>query len=108
LVFQMANADSGSEWLRSFKCSTDTSLGVSMGGQFVPAAEYHREWGIAYWGVTGPAELIPIVQNVEPAQTAEKGEYDPEFVARILNAAAQPPEARFNNVVDMLAWLNRD
>jgi hypothetical protein len=36
------------------------------------------------------------------------GEYDPDFVASILQADAAPAEASFNNVVDMLDWLNRD
>jgi hypothetical protein len=35
-------------------------------------------------------------------------QYDPDFVASILQADAKPPEARFDNVVDMLNWLNRD
>lgn len=35
-------------------------------------------------------------------------DYDPGFVASILQADAAPPEASFNNVVDMLDWLNRD
>jgi hypothetical protein len=34
------------------------------------------------------------------------GDYDPEFVQSILQADAAAPEARFNNVVDMLDWLN--
>ena len=39
---------------------------------------------------------------------ASAGEYDPDFVASILQADAAPPEASFSNVVDMLDWLNRD
>jgi hypothetical protein len=35
-------------------------------------------------------------------------EYDPDFVASILQADAKPTEAQFDNVVDMLNWLNRD
>jgi hypothetical protein len=35
-------------------------------------------------------------------------QYDPEFVAEILAADAAEPQASFNNVVDMLDWLNRD
>jgi hypothetical protein len=33
--------------------------------------------------------------------------YDPALVASILQADTAPPEASFNNVVDMLDWLNR-
>jgi len=39
---------------------------------------------------------------------ASAGGYDPDFVASILQADAAPPEASFDNVVDMLDWLNRD
>ena len=39
---------------------------------------------------------------------ADVEQYDPDFVAGILRADAEPPEAQFNNVVDMLNWLNRD
>jgi hypothetical protein len=39
---------------------------------------------------------------------ANVGEYHPDFVASILQADAAAPEASFNNVVDMLDWLNRD
>jgi hypothetical protein len=35
-------------------------------------------------------------------------DYDPDFVASILQADAAAPEASFNNVVDMLDWLNRE
>jgi hypothetical protein len=51
--------------------------------------------GIYYAGVTA----------VAPAAAEE---YDPDFVASILRADVEPPEGRFNNVVDMLNWLNRD
>jgi hypothetical protein len=35
-------------------------------------------------------------------------EYDPAFVAKILAADAEPEEEGFDNVVDLLDWLNRD
>jgi hypothetical protein len=35
-------------------------------------------------------------------------DYDPNFVADILKADAETPEASFDNVVDMLDWLNRE
>jgi hypothetical protein len=34
--------------------------------------------------------------------------YNSDFVTRILAADVAEPEASFNNVVDMLDWLNRD
>jgi hypothetical protein len=39
---------------------------------------------------------------------ASSRDYDPDFVASILQADAAVPEASFNNVVDMLEWLNRE
>jgi hypothetical protein len=39
---------------------------------------------------------------------ASTADYDPDFVTSILQADAAAPEASFNNVVDMLEWLNRD
>lgn len=32
--------------------------------------------------------------------------YDPEFVKELLEAAKKPCEAKFDNIVDMLRWLN--
>jgi hypothetical protein len=46
------------------------------------------------------------VVYTEAASSAR--DYDPAFVASVLRADAAPPEAAFNNVVDMLDWLNRD
>jgi hypothetical protein len=34
--------------------------------------------------------------------------YDPDFVANVLRADSGPVEASFDNVVDMLDWLERD
>jgi hypothetical protein len=35
-------------------------------------------------------------------------DYDPDLVERVLRADAAPAEAAFDNVVDMLDWLERD
>ena len=39
---------------------------------------------------------------------AGASEYDPAFVNRVLRADAAPVEATFDNVVDLLDWLERD
>jgi hypothetical protein len=39
---------------------------------------------------------------------AAEEEYDPAFVAKVLAADAAPVEARFDNVVDLMDWLERD
>jgi hypothetical protein len=57
--------------------------------------------GAATVGVTATAAFI------EP-NIAGYGEYSTELVASLLQADAEPPEASFDNVVDMLSWLNRD
>jgi hypothetical protein len=36
------------------------------------------------------------------------GEYEPEMVRRLLQLDAKAPEAKFNNVIDMMDWLNSD
>ena len=38
----------------------------------------------------------------------ENMHFNRDFVGEILRADTLPPEAKFNNVVDMLDWLNRD
>lgn len=39
-------------------------------------------------------------------QASKERRYDPEFVKEIKEAAAAPPEATFDNVDDLLKWLN--
>jgi hypothetical protein len=50
----------------------------------------------------------PVFATLESTTTTTIGEYDSDFVASVLRADAEAPEASFNNVVDMLDWLNRD
>jgi hypothetical protein len=42
------------------------------------------------------------------ALIAAEEEYDPAFVARVLRVDAAPNEATFDNVVDLMDWLERD
>lgn len=37
-----------------------------------------------------------------------RDEYDPDLVAALLKADAAPPAAVFDNVIDMMEWLERD
>jgi len=53
-----------------------------------------------------PAELKKAKACMSTAGVADG--YNAELVASILQADAAPSEASFNNVVDMLDWLNRD
>jgi hypothetical protein len=39
---------------------------------------------------------------------AESSDYDAAFVERVLKADTAPVEATFDNVVDLLDWLERD
>lgn len=34
--------------------------------------------------------------------------YSPEFIQELLNAANQPPEKTFDNIEDLLRWLDMD
>jgi hypothetical protein len=71
--------------------------------------EYHQQHsGVFFWGVTGPAQPVPVVQNAEPTQALEHQQYAPSFVTQVLGADAGPVEAKFDNVVDLLEWLERD
>jgi hypothetical protein len=108
LVFQAVSANSGSEWLRSINSSTETSLGPSAGSLFVQALGHSDYWMVAYRGVTGPAQPAPVVQATQPIRGREHDGYDSAFVAEILAADAAPEEVGFDNVVDLLDWLNRD
>jgi hypothetical protein len=45
---------------------------------------------------------------IRAVSSASAVDYDPRFVTEMLAADAAEPEATFNNVVDMLGWLNRE
>jgi hypothetical protein len=36
------------------------------------------------------------------------GKYEPEMVTRLLRLDIEAPEAKFNNIIDMMDWLNSD
>lgn len=59
-------------------------------------------------GSTSVGQGVTISYYSGSPEVMADDEYDPAFVAKILDVAAKPPEAKFNNVVDMLEWLNRD
>jgi len=80
---------------------------LAIGSVDLLAATHFRDWVIAYVGVTGTV-ATPVIQASEPLKGVQEEEYDPAFVAEILAADAAPNEATFDNVVDMLEWLERD
>ena len=65
-------------------------------------------------GSFGPSRTYTFVSNATADVSmvvvyfAGVNDYDPEFVTSILQADAAAPEASFDNVVDMLDWLNRE
>jgi hypothetical protein len=59
-------------------------------------------------GSPKPGDMIASGATFGGVYYAGAEEYDPDFVASVLKADSEPPEAHFNNVVDMLNWLNRD
>lgn len=67
-----------------------------------------REWQTVGSTTMTAGTTVGYTYSGTAAVFAKEGEYDPAFVARVLTRAQQPPEAKFDNVVDMLEWLNRD
>ena len=51
---------------------------------------------------------FPPTPSATDQSAKEEHDYNATFVAEVLAADAAPPEASFNNVVDMLDWLNRE
>lgn len=68
----------------------------------------HVIFGCLGGGSTSVGHSMAVYTYSGTTVTVTEEEYDPAFVAEILAADAAPPEASFNNVVDMLDWLNRD
>jgi hypothetical protein len=58
-------------------------------------------WGSFTFATATATTVSCVFQTNAPA-------YDQDFVKSVLAADAAKPEASFNNVVDMLDWLNRD
>src|ERR1700730_14520020 len=87
-VFFVTETVAGFGGARIFTTVSDSASTVSVGyGLFSNATQTFSLGGVYYAGAS---------------------DYDPNFVASILQADAAAPEASFNNVVDMLDWLNRD
>jgi hypothetical protein len=72
-----------------------------VGGVGTPALH-----GYGYSLTTGTVANVASVSVITYATTGEV--YDPDFVARVLAADAAPIAATFDNVVDLLDWLERD
>jgi hypothetical protein len=108
-LFSTIYSNSDSEWVRLEHGSTETSLGVSVGFQDILAGANRGGWGFAYVGVTGASQTFLVTQATQPLTAPVLQDvYDPAFVTDILAADAAPAEEGFDNVVDLLDWLNRD
>ena len=93
-VFSNATGSAGASIVGSDTWTNAATTGHFFGRLAGPWGEYY--------------ELLTVVQAaVVPAMMRDE-QYNPDLVAEILHADAKPPEAKFNNVVDMLDWLNRD
>jgi hypothetical protein len=87
-VFRVTETVAGFDGARIFTTLSDSASTVVVGcSLFSNATQTFSLGGVYYAGASN---------------------YDPDFVASILQADAAAPEASFNNVVDMLDWLNRD
>jgi hypothetical protein len=93
---------SGSDWSRSLTCSNGTDVVSFDAGLPVSYGEFQVICAAAR------REAMPVVVAVVPAVTRDNSEYDEGMVARILRLDAGEPEAKFDNVIDMLDWLERD
>jgi len=67
-----------------------------------PVSEWPGSWS------TSAGQCQAVYTYTGTTSTAEDEQYNPDMVDEILRADAAPPEAKFNNVVDMLDWLNRN
>ncbi len=93
--------------------ATNATNSVSLGGLYygggsggvytagVVSAEYHAGTG---GPVTGAGEAVRLNETAPP----DGEDYNPEMVERVLKLAADEPEAKFDNVVDMMDWLERE
>jgi hypothetical protein len=59
-------------------------------------------------GTVAWSSTVNVGMSVGGVYYTDGSEYDPGFVAHILRADAAPVETTFDNVVDMLDWLERD
>src|ERR1700685_2018780 len=55
----------------------------------------------------GEGRVVTFSYSGNPPLVEEAADYNADLVAEILRADAAQPETSFNNVVDMLDWLNR-
>jgi hypothetical protein len=62
------------------------------------------------WAIPAAGAVYNIVEIGMALSSAGSSscEYNPELVSRVRHADARVPEATFNNVIDMLGWLERD
>ncbi len=89
--------------------SGDYTISGAAGSRIVNGSNAGNVSGISRWyggGSTSVDFEIRVHSYSGPVSVTE--EYDPAFVAEILAADAAPAEEGFDNVVDLLDWLNRD
>lgn len=108
-VFPATFTVSGSEWSRSVSCSN----GITMASDQQVAILWREVFDQSAFGkwficAGAPGERMTVVPAGVLPTAATEEQYDPHFVTHVLHVAARQPEAKFNNVVDMLEWLNRD
>jgi hypothetical protein len=95
-VYPITKTVSGSEWARII--TTVSGALISVDAATFPFREN------TYTFSSNAAEGFSICT----LSYASVADYDSSFVTEMLAADAAEPEATFNNVVDMLGWLNRE
>lgn len=83
----------------------------AVGATTIGSAAAVAAWqALVYQLISQKAETeLKLVDVTGPAVLGDNEEYNSDLVAEILAADAAPPEEPgFDNVVDLLEWLNRD
>jgi phosphoglycolate phosphatase-like HAD superfamily hydrolase len=109
-------ADREERIIREAFAPVRTTIAGFAGTQLLTAfsSENYDPQGIStFTGATGPAGYLNVIASTRTGMSVDLvytqvSSYRPEFVDAILAADKAKPEAKFDNVVDMLDWLSRE
>jgi hypothetical protein len=105
-LFPTSTAVTSSEWSHRVTVSNVINVVAFDWETGVSSNEIEITWRGVFSDLFTAA--IPTVCIPVSAKVVEDETFDPAIVKEIKAADAAAPEAQFNNVVDMLDWLNRD
>jgi hypothetical protein len=92
---------------RRYICHTARTVSGNAGARIINGsnAEYTIVGNLIGFGATVVPEYEVVCMGTF---VASSDNYQPEMVERLLRLDAEAPEAKFNNVIDMMDWLDRD